>query len=52
MYDFLREANFPENATTTSQKVWIAVEIEKSDLEKLNLPEEFVRFVKLSDRKQ
>ena len=43
-YDFIHEVYFPNNETKAS-KILIAIEIEKSDLEKLDLSEKFVRLV-------
>ena len=47
-YDFIHKVYFPENANTP--KILIAVEIEKNKMEKMDLPEEFVRFVKLPQK--
>ena len=45
-YDFIHEIYFPQNTHASSAKIFLAVEVEQSVIEKLNLPEEFVRFVK------
>jgi plasmid maintenance system antidote protein VapI len=45
-YDFIREVYLPKNTATTSSKIWIAVEVEKHEIKKLDLPKEFVRLVK------
>ena len=45
-YDFIHEVYFPEKTNTISSKIHIAVEIEENEIKKLDLPEEFVRFVK------
>ncbi len=46
-YDFIHEVYFPKNTNTASFKILIATEVEKNEIEKLNLPEEFVRLIKL-----
>lgn len=45
-YDFIHEVYFPQNIKTTSPKILIAIEIDKSDMGKLDLPEKFVRLAK------
>ena len=45
-YDFIHEIYFLENTNATPRKILVAVEIEEGEMEKLKLPEEFVRFVK------
>jgi len=48
-YDFIHEIYFPQKNMNT-QKILIAVEIGKNEIERLNLPEEFVRFVKIPNK--
>ena len=45
-YDFVHEVYYPKNTNTIPQKILIAVEIEECEIEKLELPEEFIHFVK------
>ena len=45
-YDFIHEIYFPENTETTLRKILVAVEIAEDEMEKLDLPEKFVCFVK------
>ena len=44
-YDFIHEVYF-QNAKTAASKILIAIEIDKNDLDKLNLSEQFSRLVK------
>ena len=46
-YDFLNEVYFPEKTIKKTSKILIAIEIDESEFEKLNLPDEFVRLVRL-----
>ena len=45
-YDFIHEVYYPKNTNTTPRKILVAVEIEEGEMEKLELPEEFILFVK------
>ena len=45
-YDFIHEVYFPQNKPATSSKIFVAIEIEEGEIEKLKLPEEFLCFVK------
>jgi len=49
-YDFIHEVYFPKNADTISSKIFIAIEIEEREIEKLKLPEEFVRLARSENK--
>ena len=46
-YDFIHEVYFPQGkAAAKSPKILVAIEVEESEIDKLNLPEGFVRLAK------
>ena len=45
-YDFINEVYFPQKTDKAPRKILVAVEVEEGEIGKLDLPAEFVRFVK------
>jgi len=48
-YDFIHEVYFPQNKPTTSSKIFVTIEIEDCETEKLNLREELLRLIKKNE---
>ena len=49
-YDFIHEVYFPQGkAVVKSPRIFVAIEVEESEIEKMNLPEGFVRFAKVGE---
>ena len=49
-YDFIHEVYFPQGkAAAKSSRMFVAIEVEESEIEKLNLPEGFVRLAKAGE---
>lgn len=45
-YDFIHEVYFPKSSYETSSKILIAIEVDWEEIEKLNLPKDFICLVK------